>query len=194
MRPMRLPLIPVVIAGGLLASCAGQSAIKPAEVLDERTGMTVGALQAPVEFIESAQNAGIARGKRISFAYLGPVEWDRSGDIAYALWIHVAPGTDKPVGDIRAQGALTVLLDDGPLVLVPSDAPAAGSGPYQPIASWGQTSYFKINVELLRRMAASRKLQLDFRAVDQSMVEFTPTHDTHATLTQFLQARGITAD
>jgi hypothetical protein len=191
---MRLSLIPVVIAGGLLTACTGQSAIKPAEVLDERTGMTVGALQAPVEFIESAQNVGIAGGKRISFAYLGPVEWDRSGDITYALWIHVAPGTDKPVGDIRAQGALTVLLDDGPLVLVPSDAPAAGSGPYQPIASWGQTSYFKINVELLRRMAASRKLQLDFRAQDQSAVEFTPTHDTHLTLTQFLQARGITAD
>jgi hypothetical protein len=134
---MRLSLIPVVIAGGLLAACAGQSAIKPAEVLDERTGMTVGALQAPVEFIESAQNVGIAGGKRISFAYLGPVEWDRSGDLTYALWIHVAPGTDKPVGDIRAQGALTVLLDDGPLVLVPSDAPAAGSGPYQPIAVLG---------------------------------------------------------
>ena len=191
---MRFSLIPVVIAGGLLAACAGQSAIKPAEVLDERTGMTVGALQAPVEFIETAQNSVVAGGKRISFAYLGPVEWDRSGDISYALWIHVAPGTDKPVGDIRAHGALTVLLDDGPLVLVPSDAPATGSGPYQPIASWGQTSYYKINVELLRRMAASRKLQLEFRAQDQSTVEFTPTHDTHATLTQFLQARGITAD
>ena len=190
---MRLSLIPVVIAGGLLAACAGQSAIKPAEVLDERTGMTVGALQAPVEFVESAQNSA-ASGKRISFAYLGPVEWDRSGELTYALWIHVAPGNDKPVGDIRSEGALTVLLDDGPSVLVPSDAPAAGSGPYQPIASWGQTSYFTINVELLRRMAASRKLQLDFRAQDQSTVEFTPTHDTHVTLTQFLQARGITAD
>ena len=191
---MRSSLIPVVLAGGLLAACGGQSAIKPAEVLDQRTGMTVGALQAPVEFIESAQNSVVAGGKRISFAYLGPVDWDRSGDITYALWIHVAPGTDKPVGDIRAPGALTVLLDDGPLVLVPSDAPASGSGPYQPIASWGQTSYFKINVDLLRRMAASRKLRLDFRAADQSTVEFTPTRDTHVTLTQFLQARGITAD
>ena len=192
---MRLSLIPVVIVGGLLAGCAGQSAIKPAEVLDERTGMTVGALQAPVEFVQNAQNSVVAGGKRLSFAYLGPVEWDRSGDLTYALWVHVAPGTDKPVGDIRARGALTLMLDDGPLVLVPSDAPAAGSGPYQPIASWGQTSYFAVNVQLLRRIAASHKLLLAFHAEDQSsVVEFTPTHDTRATLTQFLQARGITGD
>jgi hypothetical protein len=191
---MRLPLIPVIIMGGLLAACASQSAIKPAEVLDERTGMTVGALQAPVEFVESAQNLGVAGGRRLSFAYLGPVEWDRSGDITYALWIHVAPGNDKPVGDIRAHGALTLLLDDGPLVLVASDAPAPGSGPYQPIASWGQTSYFAVDVESLKRMAASHKLDLGFRGENQSTVEFTPTHDTRLTLTQFLQARGITAD
>lgn len=191
---MHLSLIPVVIAGGLLAGCAGQSSIKPAEVLDERTGMTIGALQGPVEFVESAKNTGQPGGKRISFAYLGPVEWDRSGDITYALWIHVAPGNDRSVGDIRARGALTMLLDDGPLVLVPADAPAAGRGPYQPIASWGQTSYFAVDVHSLRRMAASHKLQLDFRAEDQSTVDFIPSHDTQLPLTQFLQARGITAD
>jgi hypothetical protein len=191
---MRLSLIPLVIAGGLLAACAGQSAIKPAEVLDERTGMTVGALQAPMEFVESAENSVMAKGNRISFAYLGPVEWDRSGDITYALWVHVAPGNDKPVGDIRARGALTILLDDGPLILTPSDAPAAGSGPYQPIASWGQTSYFAVDVQALKRMAASHKLLLDFRGEHQPTVEFAATHDTRLTLTQFLQARGITAD
>ena len=191
---MRLSLIPVVMAGGLLAGCASQSAIKPAELLDERTGMTVGALQAPLEFVQNAQNSVVAGGKRLSFAYLGPVEWDRSGDITYALWIHVAPGTDKAVGDIRARGGVTLMLDDGPMALVPSDAPAAGSGPYQPIASWGQTSYFTVNVQLLRHIAASHKLLLAFRAEDQSTVEFSPTHDTRATLTQFLQARGITGD
>jgi hypothetical protein len=106
----------------------------------------------------------------------------------------VAPGTDKPVGDIRARGAVTLMLDDGPLVLVPSDAPAAGSGPYHPIASWGQTSYFAVNVELLRHIAASHKLLLAFRGEGESSVEFSPTHDTRTTLTQFLQARGITGD
>lgn len=187
-------MIPSIVAAGLLAACAGQSAMKPAEVLDERTGVTVGALQAPVELVESAQNSTVVGQKRISFAYLGPVEWDRSGDITYALWIHVAPGNDKAVGDIRAPGALTVVLDDGSLVLAPSDAPAAGSGPYQPVASWGQTSYFDVGATTLRRMAASRKVALDFRAEDGSTVEFTPTHDTRPVLTQFLQSRGITAD
>jgi hypothetical protein len=193
MDTMRLPLIQAVMVVGLLAGCGGQS-IKPAEVLDERTGMTVGALQEPIELVESAQNAAVANGRRSSFAYLGPVEWDRSGDLTYGLWVHVAPGNDRQVGDIRSRGAVKLILDDGPLVLSPIDVPKAGIGPYHPIASWGQTAYFKLDVALLKRMAASQKLALDFRAVDDSVVDFLPSRDTRTTLTQFAHARGITGD
>ncbi len=156
--------------------------------------MTVGALQEPIELIESAQNAALANGKRNSFAYLGPIEWDTSGDLTYGLWVHVAPGNDKQVGDIRSPGTVTLILDGVPLVLSPLDAPKAGSSPYQPIASWGQTAYFKFDSALLKRMAASEKLALDFQAVDQSVVEFLPSHDTRSTLRQFIHARGITDD
>jgi hypothetical protein len=192
---MRSSLIQAVIIGGLLAGCAGQSSIKPSEVLDERTGMTVGALQAPIEFVEGAQNAALADGKRISFAYLGPVEWDNAGEISYGLWIHVAPGNDKQVGDIRSKGAVTLRLGDGPMPLTAMQtAPPAGSGPYRPIASWGQTTYFALDVGMLKRMAASQKIGIGFRGTDQSDVDFTPVHDTRATLTQYMHARGITAD
>jgi hypothetical protein len=191
---MRLSLILAALGLGLLSGCGGQSAIKPAEILDQRTGMTVGALQEPIELIESAQNAALASGKRNSFAYLGPIEWDTSGEFTYGLWVHVAPGNDKQVGDIRSRGTVTLILDGDPLVLSPINAPKAGSGPYQPIASWGQTAYFQLDTALLKRMAASQKLALNCQAVDQSVVEFLPSHDTRTTLTQFLHARGITDD
>ena len=32
--------------------------------------------------------------ERISFAYLGPVEWDNMGDVRYGLWVHLVPGND----------------------------------------------------------------------------------------------------
>jgi hypothetical protein len=190
---MRSSSINALLATGILMGCAGGSAIKPAEVLDERTGMTVGALQNPIEFVENAP-ASLAAGKRASFAYLGPVEWDRSGEITYGLWLHVAPGNDRQVGDIRTGGSVQMSLDDGSVVLAPIDDSVAGIGPYQPIAAWGQTAYFELDAGMLKRMAASDQLHLNFRAADGTPVEFLPSHDTRTTLTQFLHARGITAD
>ena len=188
---MRFLLINAVVAAGLLAGCAST---KPAEVLDERTGTTVGALQDPIEFVETAQNAVLTGGKRTSFAYLGPLEWDRSGEITYGLWLHVAPGNDKPVGDIHSEGSVRLELDDGSVVFSPIDQAVLGASPYRPIAAWGQTAYFQLDVAMLKRMAASQKFALNFRAPDDSMVEFLPSHDTRTTLTHFLHARGITGD
>jgi hypothetical protein len=120
------------------------------------------------------------------------LEWDRSGDISYGLWVHVAPGTDTPVGDVHVEGAVTLVLDDGTVVLSRMDPPAAGSGPYRPVASWGQTAYFDLDVALLKRMAASETLVLRFRGVGGAGVNFAPTHETRATLMNYLRARGIT--
>ena len=189
---MRFPIIALVAAAALLG-CAGKT-IKPAEVLDERTGMTVGALQNPIELVESAKYAAPGGGKRVSFAYLGPVEWDTSGELTYALWLHIAPGNDKPVGDIRARGAVSMILDDGALALTAHDAPLAGAGPYHPIAAWGQTAYFNADAAMLRRMAASRNLTLQLQAPDRAVIEFTPSQGAQTTLKQFLEARGITVD
>jgi hypothetical protein len=191
---MRLSLVQSVMVVGILVGCADQSSIKLAEVLDERTGVTVGALQEPIEFVEAVRNGALGDGKRTSFAYLGPVEWDKSGEISYGLWVHIAPGNDRQLGDIRSQRAVTLILDDGPAVLSPMDAPAVGSGPYRPIAPWGQTGYFGLDVAMLKRMAGSEKLLLEFRGADQAIVDFMPTHETRTTLKKFTQARGITDD
>src|SRR4029077_10091619 len=142
---MRLLLIAAVLSSVLLSACETPSTIKPVEYLDDRTAMTVGSLKEPIELVPSLRQGGLRvianLGKRLSFAYLGPVEWDRSGSIVYGLWVHIAPGTDRPIADIRSNAALTIVLDNGTRVLTPIDAPQTGRGAYQPVASWGQTAY-----------------------------------------------------
>ena len=191
---MRVPRIPIILLVGLVAGCAGQSSLKPVEVLDERTGVTFGALKQPIELLPTAQDAVLALRKRATFAYLGPVEWNGSGALNYGLWIHIAPGNDRQPGDIHASAATVLILDDGPLGLSLMEAPKLGREPYRPVASWGQTAYFGLDVETLRRMAASSKLELDVRAADGSTLSFTPTVDARAVLKQYMRDRGITGD
>ena len=91
-------------------------------------------------------------------------------------------------------GSVTLILDDGPLSLSPIAAPGFGRDAYQQVVSWGQTAYFDLTVEMLRRIAASRKLELDVRAVDDSIIDFSSGKDVRATLTAYMTGRGITAD
>jgi hypothetical protein len=181
-----------------LSACAETSSIKPVEYMDDRTAMTVGSLKEPIELVPSLHQGGLrvftGLAKKVSFAYLGPIEWDRSGAIVYGLWVHIAPGTDLAVVDIRSAAALTLILDGGTRVLKPIDAPQLGRGPYQPVASWGQTAYFELTVEMLKQMAASQKLELNVRATDDSTVNFVAAGGARATLTDYLHARGITDD
>jgi hypothetical protein len=191
---MRIPMISVILLAGLAAACMSSSSTKPVETLDERTGMTVGALKEPIELVPSAQDAALVPGKHLSFAYLGPVEWNRSGALSYGLWVHIVPGIGRQPGDIHAPAGLTLVLDDGPLDLPLIEEPKVGRAPYRQVASWGQTAYFALMAHDLRRMAASRTLKLDVRAADGSMIGFSPTVNSSAVLTQYVQARGITGD
>jgi hypothetical protein len=189
--------VPVFLMLALLGACAAQSS-KPVEYLDDRTAMTVGVLKQPLEFVPALRQEGMhvfgKLGKHLSFAYLGPIEWDRSGTLAYGLWAHVAPGGDHPLGDIHAPGAMTLTLDDVTLTLVPMDAPQMGKSAYEPMASWGQTAYFDLNVDMLKRMAASQKLELRVPGTDGGSILFVPSTDTRAALNEFMKDRGITAD
>jgi hypothetical protein len=198
---MRRLWIPASVGIVLLSACASPSSIRPVEYLDDQTAMTVGSLKEPIELVPSLHQSGLHLlgslgnlGKKVSFAYVGPVEWDRSGAIVYGLWVHIAPGNDRPIVDIRSPSALTLVLDGGSRALTPIDAPQLGRGAYQPVASWGQTAYFELTPEMLKQMAASEKLELNVRATDDSIVNFTATGDTRATLAAYAHARGITDD
>jgi hypothetical protein len=194
---MRMQRVPVILMLALLGACAAESS-KPVEYLDDRTAMTVGVLKEPLEFVPALHQEGMhilgKLGKRLSFAYLGPIEWDRSGTLAYGLWVHVAPGTEHVVGDIRAPAAITLNLDDATLTLVPMDAPQMGKSAYEPVAYWGQTAYYNLNVEMLKQMAASQKLEMQVATPDAGSIAFSPTSDTRAALTEFMKARGLTGD
>jgi hypothetical protein len=191
---MRLAPFPVILLLGSSLGCAGHSSVKSVELLDARTGATVAVLKAPIELMPSAQYAAQSPSKHLSFAYLGPVEWNRSGTLSYGLWIHVAPGNDGLPGDIHAAAALTLMLDDGPLALSRIETPTLARDPYQPVASWGQTAYFGLDIATLGRLAASRKLELNVPTKDGSIMTFYATSDARPALTQYLKARGITGD
>jgi hypothetical protein len=175
----------------LVAGCTAQSFHKPSEVLDSRTGMTVGALQAPLAFTERGVFAPLDTGRRPSVAYLGPVEWDRSGDFTYGLWVGIAPGDGTRLIDFRAEGCLTLTLDDGPVSLSVIEAPEIGTDPYSALAAGGQTAYFGVDVPVLKRMAASRSLLLSLRGADLVTVDFVPAQQTNAVLTGFIQSRNL---
>jgi hypothetical protein len=192
MRRLLLPLLSLLS----LSACQTPSGAKPVEFLDEATAMTVGSLREPIELIPDVQTSAAARlmGKHISFAYLGPVEWDRSGQFEYGLWVHIAPGSGQQFTDIRAPAAVTLVMDDGSLVLAPMDAPQLGHAAYQPVASWGQTAYFELTATTLNRMAASQKLALSVLTPDGGQTGYFTSADTRSILAEFIKARGITAD
>jgi len=194
-RLLRVRLVQFALIACLVAGGVSQSAVKSIEVLDQATGMTVGALSRPLGFKETGIYDLLVPDKQPSIVYIGPVEWDRSGDLSYLLWVQVAPGVDgHRLDDIRAHGALSLKLDDGPVELSALDTPVAASSPYRLTAPVGQTAYFPVSVALLKRMAASRKLTLNVRAGDLTMVDFIPLQETRAALTQFIVDRDITGD
>jgi hypothetical protein len=86
------------------------------------------------------------------------------------------------------------MLDGGPLTLARMETPMFGRDPYPPVAPWGQSAYFGLDVETLGRMAASRRLDLEVPTKDGSIMTFSPASDARPVLTQYLKARGITGD
>jgi hypothetical protein len=173
-----------------LDGCQGGGA-RTVESLDERSGVSVDALRRPIEFVQSDS---LELGKRANFAYLGPLELNRMGSFGYALWVHVAPGTGKAIADVRADGALSLVLDDGVLALHAVAAPVLSREPYQPVVSWGQTAYFSMEAAQLKRLSSSRSIILRCRATDGSPVEFRAGADAHTILAAYSEARGLNAD
>lgn len=172
------------------AGCAGRGAAT-VEVLDQRTGVTVGVLENPVEFV---QYEGVPFGKRANFAYLGPVEWNRMGDYTYGLWLHIAPGDGARIGDIRAPGAVSLLLDGEPWVLTPTEPPGRVGEAYREVVSWGQTAYYEMNARQLTHLAAASRLELQCRGADGSVVALRPGAGAHAVLADYVRARHLSAD
>jgi len=187
--------MPLAFTTALLAACASSRPVKSVEMLDERTGMTIGAMPRPMAFVETGIDDVLQPDKQPSILYIGPVQWDRSGTLTYLLWIQVAPGVGgHRLDDLRTGGAVTLQLDGGTVSLSALEQPVYAGSPYQSIDPVGQTAYFSIDASLVKRMAASRRIALNVRAADLSMVDFSPMQETRSPLKQFVTDRGIALD
>ncbi len=81
----------VLAVAFLLAGCASESPLM-SERLDERTGVTITALDVPVTLAREA--ADLAYSSR-DYAFVGPVEFNRMGQRSYYLWIGMATTVDR---------------------------------------------------------------------------------------------------
>jgi hypothetical protein len=156
--------------------------------------MTVGALPEPIAFEERGVFAPLDTGKRPSSAYLGPVEWDRSGDFTYGFWLQVGSGDGKRIGNLYAPGALTLKFDAETVTLSAMKSPEVTADPYPRMVPGAQTAYFKVPAGMLKRMAASHEIELNLLAADLTPVHFTPFRETRSALTQFVEARDVATD
>jgi hypothetical protein len=187
----RLGAIIIVV---LLAGCATENAVPTVDILDETTGMTAGALPSPLEFMETGIVEDVANPAptQASMAYVGPVEWDRSGQVQYMLWVQIAPGVGgHRLDDISSPGAVNLRLDDGPMPLSAVVVSKVTTHPYQAREPVGQAAYFALDAAMLKRMADSQTFVLDLRAADLSEVNFKPMHEPRDALQQFVRDRGV---
>jgi hypothetical protein len=182
MHPRRASstLVILYLSLALLSGCASEGSIKPAESLDERTGMTVGSLEKPLELVQSGQFA-VTPEPHVSFAYLGPVEWDNMGTITYGLWVHLAPANDWQFDDIKAPGTVVLALDDGgrPLKLIDAP-PARDARPLSARGLLGTDRLFRARSATLKRMASSARSSSISRPAGTPCA--SPPHPTRARL------------
>jgi hypothetical protein len=185
--PMAMALRQVVVVAvlGCFYGCANAPGAATVQVLDPHTGVTVATLEAPIELVQSG---ALPHRRRANFAYMGPVEWNRMGDISYALWIHIAPGDDEQVDDLRAPAAVMLILAEGAVALTAID-PGWGGQAYLPVVPWGQTGYFAISAATLNRLGNSKYLALDLRTAGASTIRLLPTHEPFSTLKKYAEGR-----
>jgi hypothetical protein len=192
---MRLRLVQTVLTVVFLVSCASRFSGKSADVLDPKTGATLGVMQEPLTFIETGVFDWRVPDKRPSVVYLGPVQWNRGGRFTYGLWVQLAPGESGHLLDkINTRGTVNLKLDDGLVSLAAVDLPKIAGTPYPPQLLVDQTAYFAIDVPTLKRMAATQKIVLNIRAPNLTMVEFAPKHETRSALKQYMYEAGISGD
>jgi hypothetical protein len=149
-----------VIASACLGSCAALPDDAPVvENLDPETGVTVARLGRPLELYRET----VRRDSSERFAFLGPFETNQAGKREMFLWVAV------PLENPANAAAPTVFIDNGALDLGAAGRAADFAGlresPYKSPTPWIAMFYFRIDADVVSRLAAARDLRI--RAVDQ---------------------------
>ena len=150
----RARFVLVAAASSVLAACAALPEDAPVvEQLDTETGVTVTRLGHPIElYRETFQQDPAGR-----FAFLGPFETNLMGTRELFLWIAVPvepAGNALPV--IELNGAPVTLSEPGRA----ADFAGLHQSPYKIPTPWSAMYYFKIDADLVTRLADSTKLTI----------------------------------
>jgi len=159
-RSLTVTLLLAVTA--VVSGCAALPDDAPVvENLDPETGVTVARLGRALElYRETARQDSSER-----FAFLGPFETNQMGKRELFLWIAV------PLENPAGSAAPSIFIDNTALELgdVGKAADFAGlrSSPYRIPTPWIAMYYYRIDADVVARLAAARDLRI--RAVDQAV-------------------------
>jgi hypothetical protein len=130
------------------------------ENLDPETGVTVARLGRPLELYR--ETARLDSSER--FAFLGPFETNQMGKRELFLWVAVP--MENPAGSAQP----TIYIDNTALELgdagKAADFAGLRSSPYRIPTPWIATYYYRINADVIARLAAAHDLSI--KAVDQA--------------------------
>ena len=159
----RLPLAATLSL--LMAACATTAPTEVREQLDERTGVTVTSMQAPLEFYSPQPERGL---QAASFAFLAPLEINRMGQRDTYIWLSVVRGTDvRGEAAVVTPGPPDLRISLGGETLEPAfvsaDARQLGLGQrvYERPAHWVGEAFYAVTPEQIARMAAASLLSLE---------------------------------
>ena len=157
--------------GVLIAACATTSPTEVLEQLDERTGVTVTSLPAPLEFYSPRPERGL---QAASFAYLAPFEVNRMGQRDTYLWLSVVRGAEErgdPPAARAAPPAVRITADAETLepAFVSANARELGMGQpvYRRPADWVGETYYAVTPQQVAQMAAANVLVLELHTEGQ---------------------------
>jgi len=173
----------LLAATAVVSGCAALPDDAPVvENLDPETGVTVARLGRPLElYREVARQDSSER-----FAFLGPFETNHMGKRELFLWVAVP--LENPAGSAPP----TIIVDNTALELDDSGKAAdfAGlrSSPYRIPTPWITMFYYRIDADVVARLAAARDLRI--KAVDQVAkgpldLEFVAEPDSDQRLAKF---------
>jgi hypothetical protein len=149
----------------LAAGCTPLGSGSVREQLDERTGVTVTSISAPLQFYSPQPERGL---QAASFAYLGPIEINRMGQRRSYLWLSVLPGEDERSRQAGGADSIPRLrIAAGDITLEPSPVSAdrsllgLGHRVYERPADWVGEAYYAVTDMQLAQLAAADSLVLD---------------------------------
>jgi hypothetical protein len=151
-RALRFAL--AAIASSLLGACAAlPEDASVVEQLEAETGVTVTRLGHPIELYRET----FLKDPAGRFAFLAPFETNQMGKRELFLWIAVPI---EPVAD-----SVPVFEMDGAVVTLGTPGRAAdfasiGKSPYKIPTPWSSMYYFRIDSDLVSRLAEAKKLTI----------------------------------